>query len=314
MKKLILAAALVLMPGAAAAQAPAPSVAPTAAAPARPPLPLADQDADPALWVVRDADTIIYLFGTIHMLDGRSWFNDEVKAAFDASDELVMEAILPEDPMSLLPMIMRYAVDQSGTPLSSRLTAQENAQLARLTASLGIPPAMFDRFEPWFASMMLSATAAQRAGIDAANGPETVLTQAANARRIPIRELEGFEWQIQMFDNMPPVFQLASLRASLREAEESDRVLGPLIAAWSRGDDAAIGQALEDPRENTTLRRVMLSNRNANWANWIRDRLARPGTLFIAVGAAHLAGRDSVQAALRARGIESERVPHVVAR
>ena len=51
--------------------------------------------------MVRDADTTIYLFGTFHLLDGRPWFNDEVKTAFDASSELVMEAILPEDPMAL---------------------------------------------------------------------------------------------------------------------------------------------------------------------------------------------------------------------
>ena len=66
MNKLLLAAALAFAPAAAFAQAtPAPDTAP--AAPAAQALP----DADPALWVVRDADTTIYLFGTIHMLDGR---------------------------------------------------------------------------------------------------------------------------------------------------------------------------------------------------------------------------------------------------
>jgi uncharacterized protein YbaP (TraB family) len=301
------------------AQAPAPvpaapAPAATPARPAAPPLPGADEDANPALWVVRDEDTTIYLFGTIHMLDGRTWFNDEVKTAFDASDELVMEAILPEDQMSLVPMIMRYAIDQSGITLSSRLTPAENAQLARATASLGIPPAAFDRFEPWFAGMMLSVTAAQRSGIDAANGPETVLTRAATARHIPIRELEGFEWQIHLFDNMPPAFQLATLREALRQAAAGDQVLAPLVGAWSKGDVGALEQALDDPHENPTLRRVMLTNRNANWAIWIRNRLARPGTVFIAVGAAHLAGSDSVQVQLRNRGIASERVPHGAAR
>ena len=91
-----------------AAPAPAPS------APPPPPRLRAAPDANPALWVVRDADTTIYLFGTFHLLDGRPWFNDEVRTAFDASDELVMEAILPEDPASLQPMIMRYAVDPAG--------------------------------------------------------------------------------------------------------------------------------------------------------------------------------------------------------
>src|SRR3954462_9176017 len=114
MKKL-LAGALVLAlawtPAFAFQAAPAAAPAATAApsSPAHSPAPL--PDANPAIWVVRDADTTIYLFGTFHLLDGRPWFNDEVRTAFDASDELVMEAILPDDPASLTPMIMRYAVD-----------------------------------------------------------------------------------------------------------------------------------------------------------------------------------------------------------
>ena len=96
MNKLLLAAAMAFAPATAFAQAapaPAAPTPPAASAPAAAPLP----DADPALWVVRDDDTTIYLFGTFHLLDGRPWFNDEVKTAFDASNELVMEAILPED-------------------------------------------------------------------------------------------------------------------------------------------------------------------------------------------------------------------------
>ena len=42
--------------------------------------------------------------------------------------------------------------------------------------------------------------------------------------------------------------------------------------------------------------------------------MARPGTLFIAVGAGHLAGRDSVQAVLAEAGLRAERVPHREAR
>jgi uncharacterized protein YbaP (TraB family) len=37
--------------------------------------------------------------------------------------------------------------------------------------------------------------------------------------------------------------------------------------------------------------------------------LDRPGTVFVAVGAAHLAGPDSVQAQLRAHGTPVERLP-----
>ncbi len=54
-------------------------------------------NARPALYVVNDEDTIIYLFGTFHALDGKSeWFNDEVRTAFRGSQELVLETLVPE--------------------------------------------------------------------------------------------------------------------------------------------------------------------------------------------------------------------------
>ena len=56
------------------------------------------------------------------------------------------------------------------------------------------------------------------------------------------------------------------------------------------------------------LARVLLTNRNANWAQWIKARLDRPGTVFVAVGAGHLAGKGSVQEQLGALDIKVSRV------
>jgi len=309
----LFAAALALAPSPAFAQAaqpaaPAPA-APTAAAPAPPP------DADPALWVVRDADTTIYLFGTFHLLDGRPWFNDEIRTAFDASDELVMEAVLPEDMATLQPLILRYAVDPEGRTLSSRLTAEQNAALARALAPVGAPPAAFDRFEPWFMSMTLAVIGAQRLGISNESGPETVLTAAAHARHIPIGELEGFELQLRLLDGMPEAMQIEQLSETLRQMDEIAGKLAPMLAAWSSGDVDRLGALLneEEDEGERALHRMLFTERNANWARWIEERMARPGTVFLAVGAGHLAGPDSVQAVLAAHGVTAARVPHVEA-
>ncbi|MCX7676523.1 MAG: TraB/GumN family protein, partial [Alteraurantiacibacter sp.] len=51
----------------------------------------------------------------------------------------------------------------------------------------------------------------------------------------------------------------------------------------------------------------LLIQRNANWVRWIERRLEQPGTVFVAVGAGHLAGPGSVQDQLQERG-------HVVSR
>ncbi|HEX9932047.1 MAG TPA: TraB/GumN family protein, partial [Allosphingosinicella sp.] len=148
MKKLLLAALMALAPAPAlAAETPAPAPAPRT-------------DADPALWVVRDADTTIYMFGTFHLLDGRrDWFNDEVRAAFDRSSELVLEARMPENQAELEPLFHRYAIDPSGRRLSQRLGEEENRALAAALASAGVPAAALDRFEPWFVTMTLSSLA-----------------------------------------------------------------------------------------------------------------------------------------------------------
>jgi uncharacterized protein len=321
MKKLLLAATLALMPAVACAQPPGapppaanqPTLAP---APALPPLPGADRDADPALWVIRDADTTIYLFGTFHMLDGRTWFNDEVKTAFDASRELVLEARLPDDQAQLATMVMQYATDPQGRTIRSRLTPAQNSALNQRLGALGIPAGAFDRFEPWFVTMTLTALSAQQLGISGDNGPETILTRAARTRAIPIGELEGMEHQVRMLDGMPEPLQIAALTDTVEEVGEIGNKLGPMLQAWSTGNVeglAALTDEVEDENDRA-VHRMLFTDRNAAWAAWIQQRLARPGIVFIAVGAGHLAGNDSVQAALRARGIQSARVPHVAAR
>jgi uncharacterized protein len=313
MKTLLLAAALALAAAPAFAQTAPPAPPAPAAAPA-PPLP----DANPALWVVRDADTTIYLFGTFHLLDGRPWFNDEIKTAFDASDELVTEAILPEDQASLAPMVMRYAVDPEGRTLTSRLTAEQNAALTHALAPFGVPATAFDRFEPWFMAMTLPALAAQRLGLNAQTGPETILSAAARARHMPIGELEGLEWQIRLFDGMPEAQQLAELSETLAQIDELPAKLAPMLAAWSTGDVERLAALLDEDEEDTeadrALHRLLLTDRNASWARWVEERMGRPGTVFVAVGAAHLAGPDSVQAVLAAHGLRAERVPHAEVR
>ncbi len=326
MKKLVLAALLALLPAFACAQAPtsqpAENVKAEAAVPAResarPPLPGADRDADPALFVVRDEDTTIYLFGTIHFLDGRTWFNDEVKTAFDASGELVLEAKLPEDNIGFATRMMQMGSDTPGPPLSTRLTPAQNEALNRALETIGVPRGGFDRFEPWFVSLTLTAALVQQLGMSPENGPETILTRAAQARRIPIGELEGMEFQLRIFDGMPQEVQLRQLRQTLDQLHRVEAIMGPMVAAWSAGDLERLAAITDEEEgedaESRALHQMLFTNRNNAWATWIQRRLEQPGTVFIAVGAGHLAGPDSVQAALRARGVETARVPHVAAR
>jgi hypothetical protein len=273
-------------------------------------------DADPAMWVVKDEDTTIYLFGTFHLLDGKTdWFNDEVKQAFDQSQELVFEIDMPKDPAQMskavAPLVMRYAVDQQGRTISSRLTPEENKKLAEALKGIGVRAAAFDRFKPWFVNMTLGTVAAQKQGLTGENGAEEVLRRAAAARNMKMGAVETIESQIRLFDSMSDEEQLKQLKASLAQVEESDKALPRMLRAWNEGDAAAMEKEMDEGLDDPALRRVLLENRNRAWAEWIDRRLDAPGTVFMAVGTAHLVGPDSVQTFLKQRGIGSQRVPQL---
>jgi len=292
MKRSLLAGALALLmlPIAALADPPKPNI-------------------DPAVWVLKDEDTTIYFFGTFHLLDGKSeWFNDEVKTAFDASQELYLEILTPDDPAALQPLIMKYAVDMSGKTLSSRLSAKARIELAAQLAEAKLPAGALEMFEPWFAATALTSLQAKKLGLSPENGPEAVLTKAAKAAGKPVGELETFEAQIAMLDALPESEQLDFLDETLDETKQLDTEFPTMIKAWSTGDSDKLAALLnEGLGENTILYKMLLKDRNAKWADWVVARMAKPGTVMVAVGAGHLAGKDSLLAILDKRGFKSQR-------
>lgn len=266
-------------------------------------------DADPAMWKVADDDTTIYLFGTFHALDGKSdWFNDEIKAAFDKSDELVIEALVPDDPGAMQPIVMKYALDPSGKPLSSKLSPEGQKQLAAGLAAMGAPPTAFDKFKPFFASLTFAAIGMQKMGLAADKGAEQSLKSAAKAAGKPVSAIEDVEFQIGMFDRIPESEQLAMLEELLKSQDDIPTEMAKLLGAWNRGHADSF-KAFMDKSEGQgpAAYKVIFTDRNATWADWIDKRLDKPGTVFLAVGTGHLAGKDSVQQMLQQRQIAAVR-------
>jgi uncharacterized protein YbaP (TraB family) len=271
-------------------------------------------DADPAMWVVRDADTTVYLFGTFHLMDGKAdWFNEEVREAFDKSQELVVEIELPEDPAAMAaqfqPLIARYAPDTQGRSLKTLLSADEYKTLYESLTPMGVPAGAFDPFEPWFASFMLAGAMGQKMGMSPEHGAEFILKRAARERNMSIGQVETLESQIQMFDAPPHDKQLKALKELLKDMNAMSGTLPRMLKVWNSGDAEGLDAVLNEGFANDAeARRLLLGARNEKWAEWIDDRMDKPGTVFMAVGAGHLVGNDSVQTFLKKRGFDSSRV------
>jgi uncharacterized protein YbaP (TraB family) len=172
--------------------------------------------------------------------------------------------------------------------------------------SFGVPVEALDNYKPWYAAFVLTNMEAQKAGFDVQSGPETVLAAAAGTRQQA--GLETVQQQIDIFDGLPQPEQLAFLNETVATISEAPATLDAYYAKWMAGDADGLAVMLNAELDDPLLHKRLLTDRNARWAQWIDGRLKQPGTVFVAVGAGHLAGSDSVQQQLRKRGIKARRV------
>lgn len=277
--------------------------APATAAPALP-------DAEPAMWMVKDADTTIYLFGTFHALDGKAdWFNDEVREAFDASQDVVLEIITPDNPAELGPVVMKYGIDTSGKTLTSKLSPEGRKALAAALAHHGMPANALDNFKPFFASLTLATLQFKELGLGAEQGSEAVLKKAAAASDKKLGAVETVEDQLAIFASLSEEEQIRLLEAALKESDQMPGEIRNMLAMWNRGDAAGVAKLIQQSdKDSPALYKAMFTDRDARWVEWIGDRLERPGTVFMAVGTGHLAGDRSVVGLLQKQGLRVTRV------
>lgn len=241
--------------------------------------------ATPALWEIRDADTTIYLFGTFHTLDGRtSWLENKVKQAFDSSGELVLETVIPAD-MEAARAASRDQVTERG-PNGER------------------------KLKPFIASTSTVASHTKALGLSIEHGADAVLRRLADDAGKPVGGLEKFEDQLRTLSNIPAPPPAAAAAAPAAVPPPAITVtLNDLLGAWKTGDTGAFTTMLTGLESKSPVAyRMLFADRNARWGQWIANRLDQPGTVFVAVGTGHLAGKHSVQSWLAGRGISAERV------
>lgn len=294
----------------AIAGAPAQALAQAAPAPAAAAAAAPIQGEGPALWVIKDADSTLYLFGSVHVLRPTTgWASPRVNAAFDSASDVWFEITNPEDQAAMMPLIQQYGLSPQ-TPLSSRLTPEELAQLDAAAKAIGASAAQMDTLKPWLAALSLSVAPLVKAGYDPQSGVELALKARAQAAGKSLHGFETLEKQIGLLATLPDDVQLEFLRETLKDYDQAVVILDSMVEAWAKGDVEALDRIVVEEMKTDApeLYKVLLVDRNTDWANQIQTLLQGSGTAFIAVGAAHLTGDDSVQSILKSRGVAVESV------
>jgi uncharacterized protein YbaP (TraB family) len=265
------------------------------------------QEARPALWQIDGpGGQRGWLFGTIHATPRPyDWRTRAVSEALARSDRIVVEIAALGDDAATARVFARLAHTPGQPPLAARIDPRLRPALASLLAKAGLNAAAFADVETWAAALML----AQAATPD--DHPEWGVDRALLADHAgkPVRELEGAERQLALFDRLPEPAQRTLLAQAVAGASTAGADAAKLAEAWRKGDiDTIAAETRQGILADETLRAALFTGRNARWAAAIADGLQHGARPFVAVGAAHMAGPDGLPVMLSARGYRVSRI------
>lgn len=263
-------------------------------------------DDGPALWRVSDADSVIYLFGTVHVLPrDLAWKSARVKAAFAAADTIWFET--PTDDAAgarIAAIVAETGANPPGVTLSSQLGAEDRARLTRVAASLGVAPATLEPARPWLAALQLSLALLVSQGHDPVAGAERVLEADAAAAGKRTAYFETAQEQMAVFGALSPEAERRFLRATLRQIEAEADAVAEMDRLWASGEAEKLGNLVAAMIEEAgpEVAEALIWRRNEAWAMRIDEVMEGEGVAFVAVGAAHMSGSRGLPSLLRAKG------------
>lgn len=267
--------------------------------------------AAPAMWEVRDRDSVVYLFGSMHVLGPNvRWRTRAFDQAYAAADRVWFETRADVGPDRIKALVDRYGVDPDRS-LTQKLSPTALATLRPVLDRDGVPLERVERLRPWAAAMMLSVAPMTQAGASVASGVDVATTQRARIADKPIETFETLEQQLRIFADLPEQAELTYLDDVAREQLSPPRGGVDLERAWLKGDIARLGSALVAPMkaDRPALYQALLLRRNLAWADRLDAamRLGR-GTDLVVVGALHMAGSEGLPALMKARGYAVRRL------
>ncbi len=266
--------------------------------------------AAPALWRVSDADSSIWLFGSVHLLKpGTDWRTQLFDDLLVTVDKVYFEAdVGAESQAQIAPLTFEVGYYRDGTLLSQRLDDETMAQLREVASAFDLPVPLLLIMRPWMVATTLSVLGLTEDDYDPQLGVELVL--GAEVEKARSFYLETPEEQIMMLSGGDESEEISMLKATLDSMDTMSADIERMVDAWLAGTPEQLGEefmAQMGGYDESFVTRL-IDERNANWAEQIEQMLEKNEEALLVVGAAHLIGDVSVVKMLEDKGFTSERV------
>ena len=265
----------------------------------------------PAIWYVKDHDSTLYLFGTVHLLSTEfNWIRSDLEKAFRDAGTVFFE-IDTDDSAQIQATVLTQSLGfrSDGLRLSGELDSYQLKLLDAAANNGGLPVATLDNMKPWLASEFLTVAAAANAGLSPELSADEALKSRAAAQGKNVVYLDTMEDQITRAAELPDFVQMKLLNDTLEGFNTLGSDLNKVAQAWSVGQTNYLTRELinEAKTRSPDMYQTFFDDVNRDWARSLTRFMEGSGTGFAAIGIGHLLGEDSLQELMAVQGYETGR-------
>jgi uncharacterized protein YbaP (TraB family) len=265
----------------------------------------------PALWRIRDTDSTVYVFGSLHILpQSFKWRAPEIEDAIASSDVFVFE--VPVDDAANArqkEFIVKNGLLPRGASLRRVLNRIEYETYSRVLLGAGLKPEHFVRYRPWLAAVVVGLAYVHRRDIATLTGVDDEIIEHAQSGGKELRYLETVEDQMKLLVMGDDFDQVRALKRQLVSLQRAAAHTEDLVQTWAQGDTERFTNLIErDFAGHVEAQDLLISNRNRAWVPSVAELLASGKTAMVTVGAAHIGGPKGLISLLCAAGHHVERV------
>lgn len=265
----------------------------------------------PAIWTVRDHDSTLFMFGTVHLLSPEiDWIRADMDAIFRTAGTVFFEIDTgPKAQIDAVVMTQSLGFRTDGLRLSDQLDSYQLKLLDAAANNGDISLASLDTMKPWLASEFLTVAAAVNSGLLPELSADEALKSRAAAQGKNILYLDTMSGQITRASRQAPEVQNKLLTDTLEGFNTLGSDISKVAQAWSVGQTRYLTRELIDEAKarSPEFYRQFFTEVNTDWAAPLTRFMEGSGTGFAAVGIGHLLGDQSLLEIMREQGYEVQR-------
>ncbi|MBE2290113.1 MAG: TraB/GumN family protein [Chitinophagaceae bacterium] len=241
-----------------------------------------------------------YIFGTIHLICKPDYvWSEKMTRAFDATDKICLEMDL--DDMNVMMEVSTGLMDNTGKKLSSYFCKSDYARLkAYMKDSAGMDISMFEMMKPVAIQTMMVT---KSTSCDDAASYEDSLMKTAKSQGKELLGLESAKEQLAALESIPVDSVIEGIMDVVngKDSGEGEAEYRKLVAAYRDQDIALMQKLIVESDGLGGNAKTLVDDRNAKWIP-LMGTMMKDNSVFFAVGAGHLAGKNGVISLLRAGG------------